>query len=370
MSMTPAVRADLPILAALALVPLLCGACASTPAPRPPIAGATRVDHLIQPGEKHFAHLWQVTRGSNNAEGYWSFDGERLVLQREADGAKCDRIFVTDPRGGALIQVSNGRGKTTCSYFLPGDREVLFASTQEHHADCPPPPDRSGGYVWPIHPEFAIYARDLGSGAERKLIDAEGYDAEATVSPAGDRIVFTSERSGDLELWTCALDGSDLRQVTDELGYDGGAFFSHDGTKLVFRSTRFTADELGSRETYVALRDRHTVRPHQLDIWVCDADGSNRERVTDLGGASWAPYFFPGDRRILFSTNHHDDATPQLEFDLFAVDLDGSNLEKITTYRGFDSFPMFSPDGRYLVFASNRGGTEAGETNLFVARWR
>jgi dipeptidyl aminopeptidase/acylaminoacyl peptidase len=359
------------------------GACASTArhASAPPLAGVKPADELIQPEEKHFAHLWQITKGGENAEGYWSFAGDRISLQRRFGEQKCDRIFVTDARGSdhtgiaPLAPVSNGKGVTTCAYFLPGDREVLYASTQAAQSECPPPPDRADGYVWALHPEYDIYVHDLATGAERRLTDTFGYDAEGTVSPLGDRIVFTSDRSGDLELWTCKLDGSDLKQVTNELGYDGGAFFSHDGKRLVFRATHFVepgpnGEMIGTREQYVDLLKKHKIRPHRLDLYVCDADGSNRRQVTDLGGASWAPYFTPDDRRILFSSNHHDTNEPKFEFDIFAVDVDGSHLERITTYKGFDSFPIFSPDGKWLVFASNRGGTEAGETNLFVAEWR
>jgi Tol biopolymer transport system component len=359
--------------APFALLALLACACASlSGAPTPPIPGVERCDELIQPTEQHFAHLWRVTRGGENAEAYWSNAGDRLTLQRRFGDIKCDRIFVTDAKTGALQQISNGRGKTTCSYFLPGDREVLFASTQSYMSDCPPPIDyQKEGYVWAIHPEFDIFVRNLDSGVERTLTSAWGYDAEATVSPVGDRIVFTSDRSGDLELWTCDLDGKDLKQVTNELGYDGGAFFSHDGKQLVFRATRFVdGDPEASRERYAELYKNHRIRPHLLDLCMCDADGSHRRRVTDLGGASWAPYFFPDDKRIIFSSNHHDPRPKKTEFDLFAVDVDGKNLEQITTNVGFDSFPMFSPDGRYLVFASNRGGSEPGETSLYIAQWR
>lgn len=367
-----------PRLAPFALVLAPLAACTSTGGPaleETPLGPLERVDHLIQPDEQHFAGLWRIAAGGENAEGYWSFGGDRLSLQRTDPEHGCDRIFVTDPAGGPLVQVSNGRGVTTCAYFMPGDREVVFGSTQEHMATCPPPVDRSEGYVWPIWPEYDLWVRDLETGAERKLTDAWGYDAEATVSPLGDRIVFTSTRSGDLELWTCDLEGGDLQQVTDVPGYDGGAFFSHDGSKLVFRATRFVdedeaVDGVGTEAQYVELLAKDRIRPHKLDLYVCNVDGSGRTRVTDLGGASWAPYFFPSDQRIIFSTNHHDTRTPQVEFDLFAVDVDGGDLEQITTYAGFDSFPMFSRDGEWLVFASNRGGSVPGETNLYLARWR
>jgi Tol biopolymer transport system component len=317
--------------------------------------------------------LWKLTSGVENAaEGYWSFAGDRLSYQATPDGTACDQIYVTGTHGDGVTQrISNGRGVTTCSYFLPGDQQVLYASTHAFDADCPPRVDMSQGYVWPVHPQYDIYVHDLASGREHALTSEWGYDAEATVSQRGDRIVFTSTRSGDLELWTCDLDGGRLQQVTHTLGYDGGAFFSHRGDWLVFRATAFTkGKEAEEGATYQKLLTEWKVRPQTMDITVIRPDGSERKRVTNLGQASFAPYFFPDDKRIIFASNHHDKRKPAREFDLFAVDVDGKNLEKITTYEGFDSFPMFSPDGRWLVFASNRGGSKPGETNLFVAEWR
>lgn len=347
----------------------------AAPASPAPLAGGTPVDALIEPDESHFAHLWKLTSGVENAaEGYWSFAGDRLSYQATPDGERCDQIYVTAEAGSGSpspTRISNGRGVTTCSHFLPGDREVLYASTHAFQADCPPRTDMSQGYVWPVHPEYDIYVHDLASGRERALTSEWGYDAEATVSPQADRIVFTSSRSGDLELWTCDPGGGHLTQVTHTLGYDGGAFFSHDGSWLVFRATVFTpGKEAAESATYEQLLSEWKVRPQAMDIMLIRPDGSERRRVTNLGQASFAPYFFPDDKRIIFASNHHDKRKPAREFDLFAVDVDGQSLEQITTYEGFDSFPMFSPDGRWLVFASNRGGSKPGETNLFVAEWR
>ncbi|MCZ6598273.1 MAG: hypothetical protein O7B99_11590, partial [Planctomycetota bacterium] len=340
----------------------------------PPFAGREPVAPLIEPREEHFVHLWKVTSGGNNAEAYWSFGDDRLVLQRsnEDEDVPCDRIYLTDPDGGGLLQLSSGAGVTTCGFFLPGDEQVLFASTHAGMEGCPPPTDHSRGYVWPIHAEYDIWVRDLASDDLRRFTDVPGYDAEATISPQGDRIVFTSTRSGDLELWTSDLEGGDLRQVTDRLGYDGGAFFSHDGSKLVFRATVFAPEaEAEEQATYRELLADWLVRPHALELFVVDADGSNRRQVTNLGQANWAPYFFPSDERILFASNYHDpDPSDGINFDLFAIDEDGTDLEQITFYDGFDSFAMFSHDGRYVAFASNRGGSEEGETNVFVAAWR
>jgi dipeptidyl aminopeptidase/acylaminoacyl peptidase len=327
-------------------------------------------DELIAPGEKHFAHLWKITADVDNAaEGYWSFGGDRLCWQGMPRGVACDRIFITGNASSKPQQISNGRGVTTCSYFLPGDRELLYASTQAFQVACPPRPDMSQGYVWSVHPEYDIYVRDLATGAERALTSTWGYDAEATISPLGDKIVFTSSRSGDLELWTCDLDGSHLFQVTHAPGYDGGAFFSHDGKWLVFRATAFKpGTEKEEEAAYFKLLADWKVRPTQMEIMLIRPDGSERKRVTSLGGASFAPYFFPDDKRIIFASNYLDPRGRN--FDLFAIDVDGKNLEPITTYDQFDSFPMFSADGKWLVFASNRGGSHEHETNLFLAEWR
>ena len=359
------------------LLPLL-GACATPGASSPPcpLSGGVSVDHLIAPGERHFAHLWMLTDNGENAEAYWSNAGDQLVLQRrnEALGIECDRIFVLGAHQ-PLRHVSNGRGRTTCAYFLPGDREILYASTHGSMESCPPPVDpslyKTLGYFWPVHPEYDLWVQTLPDGEPRRLTDSYGYDAEATVSPRGDRIVFTSSRSGDLELWTCDLAGGDLRQITDTPGYDGGAFFSHDGTQLVFRSQAFTpgkeAEELAETR---ALMAEWRVRPVHMELQLADADGGHRRTLGPLGGASFAPYFFPDDQRVIFASNHHDTHPQKREFDLFAIGTDGNDLERITTHEGFDSFPIFSPDGRYLVFASNRGQKKPGETNLFLAEWR
>jgi TolB protein len=358
----------------IACLVLPLAACAS--APDCPIPGAVSVDHLIQDGERHFDGLWQLTWGGENAEAYWSSDGQRLVLQRREPehGVDCDQIYVTGSEG--LARVSNGRGVTTCAYFLPGDERILFASTHGEQDNCPPPPDRSQGYVWVLHPEFDVYSASDSGGSIEPLITGPGYDAEATVSPLGDRIVFTSTRSGDIELWTCDLDGANLVQVTDTPGYDGGAFFSHDGRQLVFRTTAFApGKEAEQLADYRRLLERSLVRPSAMEIYVCDADGSNRRQITSLGGANFAPYFTPDDSKVLFASNHHDRGRPALNFDLFLIDLESGELEQVTHFDGgrgkqFDSFPMFSPDGRWLAFSSNRGAGAPGETNVFVARWK
>jgi len=355
---------------------LLLASCAALSGkPSSPIYGGRLVDHLIEDGEKHFAHLWMLSDGGENAEAYWSFDGEQLSFQarNQDEGIDCDRIYVTIANKDVQrAQISSGKGTTTCSYFMPDGEAVIYASTHAQHDNCPEKPE-SREYVWPIWPQFDIYVKDLKSDEEKPLIVNPGYDAEATVSPRGDKIVFTSTRSGDLELYTCNLDGSNIFQVTDEPGYDGGAFFSHSGEWLVFRTTAFDEDKRAEQlNTYRKLLSQWIVKPGRMEIMIVKPDGTERTQVTDLGGANFAPFFFPDDSKILFSSNHHSPYVPgkNINFDLFSITPDGQDLERITTYGKFDSFPMFSPDGRYLAFSSNRGNSNPGETNIFVAEWR
>jgi Tol biopolymer transport system component len=324
-----------------------------------------RADSLIRPAEAHFARLWQITAGGENAEAYWSPDGGALVLQTTRPGFACDQILLVDSTlGPAGRLISTGEGRTTCAYFLNGE-EVLFSSTHVAETACPTPPDRSQGYVWPVYASYDVYARRLADGRLRRLTDTSGYDAEATVSPADGRIVFTSTRDGDLEIYTMDAEGRDVRRLTNELGYDGGPFFSRDGKWICYRANH-PADS--AAVDYRALLARSLVRPGRMDLWVMRADGTQKRQVTNLPGASFAPYFTPDGRKILFSSNHHNPRGR--DFDLFLVNLDGSGLEAVTGNPTFDGFPMFSPDGRYLAFASNRGARVSGETNIFVAEWK
>jgi len=328
-------------------------------------------DTLRYEQEKHLRDLRQLTYGGNNAEAYFSFDGQDLVFQSDYEdwGVGCDQIFVmpiSGYTGDQPTMVSTGKGRTTCSYFMPGDTTILYASTHLADPECPETPRVvNGKYVWPIYEGYDIFVADLEGNIVRQLTNAPGYDAEATVSPDGRKIVFTSTRSGDLELYTMDIDGSNLQQVTDGLGYDGGAFFSPDSKQLVFRASRPQTEE--ARATYRSLLEQGLVQPTDLEVFVCNLDGSNMRQVTDLGGANWAPYFHPSGEKILFASNHHTKGGRV--FNIFAINVDGTGLEQITHDRTFDAFPMFSQDGKQLVFSSNRFNGGDRSTNVFVADW-
>ena len=329
------------------------------------------VDTLRYPQETHLKNLRQLTFGGDNAEAYWSFSGQQLSFQatNESWGTECDQIYYMPVAGFSGEQpplVSTGKGRTTCAYFMPGDKSILYASTHLGSEACPEVPRSvQGKYVWPIYADFDIFVADLDGKITKQLTDSPGYDAEATVSPDGKKIVFTSTRSGDLELWTMDIDGSNLQQVTNELGYDGGAFFSPDSKKLVFRASRPQTEE--EVDLYKSLLAENVVQPTNMEVFVCNTDGSDMQQVTRLGKANWAPYFHPSGERILFASNHHTDSGRQ--FNIFSIKLDGSGLEQITFDDTFDAFPIFSPDGSKIAFSSNRNNGDTRDTNVFVADW-
>ncbi|WP_178138365.1 TolB family protein [Flavobacterium haoranii] len=323
--------------------------------------------------ETNIKNLKQLTFGGDNAEAYFSPNGKSLTLQitNPQFGIECDQIYKLDLNKDShspedLQLISTGLGRTTCSFFMPDGKHILYASTHEGGHACPAPPKSTDGkYLWAVYPEFDIYVADLNGKVVKQLTNSPGYDAEAVVSPDGKKIVFTSTRSGDLELWIMDIDGSNLKQLTDRLGYDGGAFFSHDSKKLVFRSSRpKTAEAIAE---YKDLLSKNLVAPTEMEIYTINIDGTNLKQVTHLGKANWAPYFHPSDKKIIFSSNHH--STRGYDFQLFMIDEDGKNLRQITWESEFNAFPMFSPDGKKLVFSSNRQQSKPRETNVFIADW-
>jgi Tol biopolymer transport system component len=332
---------------------------------------APAVAHEPFPGEeRHLANIRQLTFGGENAEAYWSFAGDRVVFQTTRPPYTADQIFTMRPDGSELTLVSTGKGRTTCAFFLPGDQRILFASTHLGGDEPPPPPDRSHGYVWGIF-DYELFTADLDGKHLTRLTDSPGYDAEATVSPKGDRIVFTSSRDGDLDIYTMAIDGSDVKRLTTAVGYDGGPVFSPDGTKIAFRA-QHPEDDAGKAE-FKGLLAKGMVRPSKLDLWVMDLDGANKKQVTTLGKASFGPFFSHDGKKLLFSSNL-DDPTGR-SFDLYLVGLDGGTPERVTFFTtdkhdDFDGFPMFSPDGTRLLWCSNRHNARPHETNVFVADWK
>ena len=354
---------------------LICAALAACapadglePAPRPDPGvetGSVVVENLLDEREVHFANLRQLTFGGQNAEAYFSADDQWLIFQATPRNGGCDQQYTMKKDGSDLSLVSTGSGRTTCGYFIPGTERLLYSSTHLSGDACPAEPDHSQGYVWAIYSSYDVFSTDLDGDNMVRLTATEGYDAEATLSRDGEWIVFTSTRDGDLDIYKMRPDGSDVIRLTEAVGYDGGPFFSTDGTMIVYRAYHPTAEE--DIADYKQLLGQSLIRPSQLDIWVMNADGSDKRRLTDNAAANFGPYFFPSGDRVIFSSNMGD--PNGREFDLWTVDTVGENLEQITFTGEFDGFPMFNSDGTQLVFASNRGNELPRETNLFITDW-
>lgn len=325
---------------------------------------ATPVMATIFEGEKHLANVRQLTFGGQNAEAYFSYNADELIFQAMVDSMQCDQIFRMNVDGSNKRMVSTGKGVTTCSFISPDGNSIIYASTHLGGDECPPKPDMSRGYVWPLYDTYDIFKADPDGSNLVRLTDTPGYDAEAVYSPQGDKILFTSVRSGDLELYTMNPDGSGVEQITDMPGYDGGAFFSYDGKWIVWRASRPVGEEL---EDYKALLADGLIRPSKLEIYIMNLEERQPIQLTDNGAANFAPYFHPDQKHVIFCSNVHSERGR--EFDLFLINLDTREIEQVTYNDTFDGFPMFSHDGTKLVFASNRDNSTPGETNVFIADW-
>ncbi len=333
------------------------GLLRTSPAPKT-LASSPSVPH-----ERHLANIRQLTFGGENAEAYFSADGKQLIFQSTRGSIDCDQIYTMKVDGSGVKQLTSS-GRTTCAYFLPHGKRVLYSSTHLAARACPEKPDFSKGYVWAVYPSFDIFSARADGSDIRQLTKTPGYDAETTVSRSGN-LVFTSMRDGDLDIYTMDANGRRVRRLTNELGYDGGPFWSYDGKQIVYRAHHPKTEK--EKADYLALLQQNLIRPTTLEIWVMNADGSNKRQVTSNGKANFAPYFFPDGKRVIFSSNMDD--PKGRNFDIYQINVDGSGLERITDHETFDGFPMFSPDGKKLVFASNRNARNRGETNVFIADW-
>ncbi|MBI2815985.1 MAG: PD40 domain-containing protein [Acidobacteria bacterium] len=314
--------------------------------------------------EIHLRNIRQITFGGENAEAYFSADDRWLIFQSHSGEGTCDQIYIMDTDGKNRRMVSTGKGRTTCGYFFPDGKRVVYSSTHIDLPGCPPRPDYSKGYVWQVHEEYDIFTAKPDGSDLKRLTTTTGYDAEATISRDG-RIVFTSQRDGDLDIYTMALDGKNVKRLTNEVGYDGGPSWSPDGKRIVYRAHH--PSEPAEIEDFRSMLNNGLVRPLLMDLYLMDADGRNKRQVTHLAGASFAPYVLPDGKRIIFSSNYQNPRGP--DFELYLINTDGTRLEQVTFSGGFTAFPMFSHDGKRLVFVSDRNAKQRGEFNVFIADW-
>lgn len=317
--------------------------------------------------EPHLTNIRQLTHGGQNAEAYWSLDCSKLIFQANREGFVDDQIMTINADGTGEKLVSTGKGRCTCSYYLPSGRRILFSSTHATQQGHQPPVDMSHGYVWMVNPHYVLYSAKPDGTDLKPLIKKPGaYVAETTIAPNGKYMVFTSDFEGDLEIYRANLDGTNIKRLTHEVGYDGGPFVSWDSKHIVYRRTHFD-DPKKEIPEYKELLKQHLVRPTRMDIWIMDADGSHKRQLTSLPGSSFAPFLHPNNKKVIFASNYEEPKTAN--FSLYMVDTDGKNLEKVTQTPGFNSFAMFSRDGKKLVFISSRGATKKHDSDIFVADW-
>jgi Tol biopolymer transport system component len=313
-----------------------------------------------------------TVEGRRAGEGYWSPDGSKLVFQSEREpGNPFYQIYTLDLSSGETRRVSPGVGKTTCAFFRPGTDEIEFASTH-HDPRSKQLQDeenafRASGkerrYSWDYDPEMEIYVARGNDTAPTRLTNARGYDAEASYSPDGQWIAFSSMRDAYNrtlsaeeqkqlevdpsfygEIYIMRADGSGQRRLTNVPGYDGGPFFSPDGTRIVWR--RFDTKGLIA------------------DVWTMKLDGTDQRQITDFKSMSWAPYIHPSGEYLLFASNKLGFEN----FEVFMVDVAGTKEPVRVTYSdGFDGLPVPSPNGRQLAWTSSRSGGREGQ--IFLAEW-
>jgi len=323
-----------------------------------------RYKHIYPGEEKYFEYIEKLTSEGDNAEAYFSFDNTKLIFQR-SDYKKymCDQIFIYDLKKKEYKLVSTGKGRTTCSYFMPDGIHIIYSSTHHISPECPEVPKLDiKRYYWVLFP-YDIFMFDLKKGKLTPLTFNPEYDAEATTNKKGE-IVFTSFRDGDIGIYILNPKTGEVKKVVNFYGYEGGPYFMPDDEYIVYRAF-YPQTEEELRE-YRELIEKRVVAPPRLEIYIAKRDGSEIKKITNFGKISFAPFPHPSGKYIVFAANLESEKP--YNFDLYLIKTDGSNLKRITYYEGFDSFPMFSWDGKYLVFCSNRSGEKPKETNVFIAK--
>jgi TolB protein len=342
---------------------LLMGACM-----------ARKPEIKVGPGafvDQHMKKVTQLTFDGDNGEAYFSRDGRKLIFQSSRNGYACDKIWIMNIDGTDKRMVSPDHGANTCSFFFP-DNRIVFASTSHLPGTCPPKPDapKNARYVWPLYPYNIFTAQADGSGLKR-ITDNVQYDAEPVVSPDGRQIVFGSQREGNFDVYLMNADGTNLRRLTDRTGYNGGPWFSPDGTKIVWRA--WYPETAAEKAQWKDCMEKNYILAFPLDLWVMNADGSNKRMILHNGATNFAPSWHPDGKRIIFASNmddwHADIKKYGHNFELYLINLDGTGMERVTYNNVFDSFPMFSPDGKKLAWASNRNPNKPHETDIFIADW-
>ena len=312
------------------------------------------------------ADVQQLTFEGDNGEGYLNQEETQVVFQSKRDGNDCDKLYLVDIDGKNLKEFPLRDGAFTCAHYALDNEFIFFSSTMKDGPECPeiykhPNPRK---YIWPLR-NYEIYKWDGNTATQ--LTNAPGYNAETTTHPTERKVIFTSMREGDIDLYEMDYDGENVKRITTELGYDGGAFYSPDGNSIVWRAWYPSND--AEREKWSINLDNRYIDAVPLDIYIASRDGSNKQRLTDNGATNWSPSWHPNGKHIVFSSNMDDWREDYnafgSNFELYMIEIETLKLTRLTDNDTFDSFPVISKKGK-IIFSSNRNAKNARQTNIFV----
>ena len=327
-----------------------------------------KFDKNNQKDDFYLENTRQLTFNGDNGEAYFSPDDKYFVFQSKRDGNLCDKIYTMTVDGDDIKMIDENRGAFTCSYYSLDGKKIFFSSTMQDSINCPevykdPNPRK---YIWPLR-NFDIYS--MSSNKIKNLTNSYGYDAEATVHPYEEKIIFTSKRNGDIDLYEMNYEGLELKRITKDFGYDGGAFYSPDGERIVWRA--WYPENDNERMMWANNLANNYIEAVPLNIYISKRDGSEKIKLTNNGATNWSPSWHPSGDYIVFSSNMddwleaHNSYGPN--FELYLIEINTGKLSRLTYNKTFDSFPVFSNSGKKIVYSSNRDANNPRQTNIFIS---
>lgn len=290
-----------------------------------------------------------LTSDGASRKPHWASDGRNLLIISSA-GGKCPQAYWIDQATKERKLASSGKGSVRSAAPLVKMKSWVYDSTQDSGDACAPT------MLGSVPAEFNLFSNNE-KGKMQRLSSATGYDADLDVSTVEKLIVYTSQASGDIEVWTMEWDGMNKRQLTKSPGYDGDPNVSSDGRRIVFRSTRARTAEAQKMVKDELAFGRAQMSPSE--IYVMNLKGLDEKQITSFGCSVLSPAWTPDNRRVVFSAN-----LPTCQgdkYEMFMVNLDGTGLVQLTTGSKFAGEASFSPDGRYIAFT--RDG------NVYTADW-
>ena len=310
----------------------------------------------------------QLSFQGDNGEAYFNTDNSKVVFQSKRNNNECDKLYIVDIDGKNFSEFPLQDGAFTCAYYSLDDSYIFFSSTMHLGNECPeiykdPHPRK---YIWPLR-DYEIFRYDGDEVIQ--LTNNPGYNAETTIHPKEQKVIFTSLRDGDINLFEMDYNGDNVVQITTEYGYDGGAFYSPEGDRIVWRAWYPSTPE--EKEKWKNNLTKKFIESVPLDIYVAQRDGSNKLRLTNNGATNWAPSWHPDGKHVVFSSNMDDWREDYnafgSNFELYMINISSKKLTRLTNNKTFDSFPVFSKNGKKLVFSSNRDAENPRNTNIFIA---